>query len=75
MSVGGYRFLPADLEAVVDGIDRAATLAALPDALAGHRLAGAAGDRRQVAYELMRLGVNPLIAGAFHIDGPAADDR
>src|SRR5262245_25733500 len=75
MGVGGYRFLPRDLEAAVDGIDRAATLAALPDAPAGHRLAGAAGDRRQVAYELMRLGVNPLIPGAFHADGPAANDR
>ncbi len=41
------------------------TLAVLPDALAGHRLAGSAADRDAVRDALAKLGANPLLAGAF----------
>jgi hypothetical protein len=37
----------------------------LPDALAGHRLAGSAADRERVQDALARLGVNPLLISAF----------
>jgi hypothetical protein len=65
VGVGGYRFPTRDLDEVVCGIESGATLAALPDALAGHRLAGAATDRRHVYDALIGDGVNPLLTGAF----------
>jgi hypothetical protein len=65
VSVGGYRFPARDLDEVVCGIERGATLAALPDALAGHRLAGVATNRRHVHDTLIGDGVNPLLTGAF----------
>jgi hypothetical protein len=65
VSVGGYRFLMSGLENLVAGVDRDAALAALPDAVAGHRLAGSAHDRGQVAAALAALGANHLLAGAF----------
>ena len=42
-----------------------AELAALPDALSGHRLAGNAIDRGAVQAALEQHGANPLIADAF----------
>jgi hypothetical protein len=65
VSVGGYRFVAQDLQAIVAQVDRDGTLAALPDALAGHRLAGSVSDERQVRQALEERGVNPLLAGAF----------
>jgi hypothetical protein len=65
VSVGGYRFVAHDLQAIVAQVDRDGTLAALPDALAGHRLAGSVKDDRQVRQALEERGVNPLLAGAF----------
>jgi hypothetical protein len=65
VSVGGYRFLMRGLEGLVAGVDSDAALAALPDAVAGHRLAGSARDRGQVAAALAAIGANPLLAGAF----------
>ena len=44
---------------------RIVSLTALPDALAGHRLAGHAADRTLARQALEALGVNPLIDGAF----------
>jgi non-ribosomal peptide synthetase component E (peptide arylation enzyme) len=67
VSVGGYRLLTRELEAAVAGVDRAGTLAALPDSLAGHRLAGSAPHRDQVEKALNERGVNPLLAGAFSL--------
>jgi hypothetical protein len=46
-------------------IDADATLTALPDALCGHRLAGAAADPAKMREELLTLGLNPLMASAF----------
>ena len=42
------------------------TLAVLPDALAGHRLAGSAADHDTFEDKLARLGANPLLISAFH---------
>ena len=40
---------------------------ALPDALAGHRLAGNSGGRDEIIrVALARLGVNPLLTDAFY---------
>jgi hypothetical protein len=65
VSVGGYRFAAAALENTVLDIDADATLTALPDALCGHRLAGAAADPAKMREELLTLGLNPLMASAF----------
>jgi hypothetical protein len=66
VGVGGYRFVLRDLQDTVARTeDDTATLAALPDALAGHRLAGSAADGTMVHEALVRLGANPLLAGAF----------
>ncbi len=65
ISVGGYRFLQRDIDALAESLNAFATLAALPDALAGQRLAGAAADPKGVYLKLRAMGANPLIAGAF----------
>ena len=65
VSVGGYRFALRDLQDLAAQIEPGSTLAALPDTLAGHRLAGNAGNREAVRDALDRRGVNPLILGAF----------
>jgi hypothetical protein len=64
VSVGGYRFLLNELEDLVQGANGGAFVVALPDALAGHRLAGisSGGDVRTALAE---LGVNPLLVDAF----------
>ena len=54
VSVGGYRFVTRKLQTLVG-----------PDALAGHRLAGSAADRKRVREMLAKKGVNPLLVGAF----------
>jgi hypothetical protein len=65
VSVGGYRFVTRKLQTLVGPVDDGSTLAALPDALAGHRLAGSAADRKRVREMLAKKGVNPLLVGAF----------
>jgi hypothetical protein len=57
------------LEALVRRTDSSAFVTALPDALAGHRLAGISGGGGARA-ELADLGVNPLIVDAFHDGNP-----
>jgi AMP-binding enzyme len=71
VSVGGYRFVAGALQQTVLELDADATLAALPDALCGHRLAGAAGNPDKMRAELAGMGLNPLIMGAFRA-APAA---
>ena len=66
VSVGGYRFVMRGLEDLVAGIDGTAALAALPDAVAGHRLAGSARDRGRMEEALTAMGAHRLLAGAFH---------
>lgn len=64
VSVGAYRFVATEVERLVGRVDTSAVITALPDALAGYRLAGVsgmAGTRTAIAA----LDRNPLIAGAF----------
>jgi acyl-CoA synthetase (AMP-forming)/AMP-acid ligase II len=67
VSVGSYRFIMSDVQNLIGGLDDRAFMLALPDALAGHRLAGLSGDA-DVASALTERGVNPLIADAFGAD-------
>jgi hypothetical protein len=66
VSVGGYRFVMAELQ---DTVNRAecgpATVAVLPDALAGYRLTASAPDREAMQAALAMRGANPLLVGAF----------
>ena len=63
--MGGYRFVLRELQELVANAAEGSTLAALPDALAGHRLAGVSNDRNGVRRTLADLGANPLLVGAF----------
>ena len=65
VSVGGYRFVLSELEALVARANGGAFITALPDALAGHRLAGISGSQGDIRAALAGNGVNPLIADAF----------
>jgi AMP-binding enzyme len=65
VSVGGYRFAVRDLQDVIAPIDPDGAVAALPDALAGHRIAGVGSDRDTIYEKLVEQGASPLIAGAF----------
>ncbi len=66
VSVGGVRFPVGELQELVGRVEGGGgTLAVLPDALCGHRLAGNARDRAAVHATLQRIGANPLIVGAF----------
>jgi hypothetical protein len=72
VSVGGYRFVLGELEQFVWRANGAAFITALPDALAGHRLAGISGAFGDVRAALDELGVNPLLANAFQNNDKAA---
>jgi hypothetical protein len=65
ISVGGYRFALRAAQDLVAGIEDGSTLAALPDMLAGHRLAGAGTDRDAICDALLAHGANPLLVAAF----------
>jgi hypothetical protein len=65
VGIGGYRFVLEELQEIVSSVDSLGTLAALPDALAGARLAGDAPDRAAVRAALTRLGAPALVVGAF----------
>ena len=68
ISIGGYRFMLAELQETVDRMDGgSATVAVLPDALAGHRLTAGAADRESMQAMLRLRGANPLLVGAFGI--------
>jgi hypothetical protein len=67
VSVGGYRFVLNELQDIVKATNEDAELAALPDALSGHRLAGNAVDRGAVQAALEQHGANPLLADAFRV--------
>ncbi len=72
VSVGGYRFGLRELEELVRRADGEASVTALPDALAGHRLAGLSGQADDLRAALAAVGVNPLVAEAFKPRGPKA---
>ena len=66
VSIGGYRFVERDLKDLVGRVGKGdGTLAVLPDAFAGHRLAGIAADHDAVEAALAKYGANPLLIGAF----------
>lgn len=65
IGVGGYRFMPEPLQALVGAASPDALIAALPDALIGNRLAGSAPDRAALRQALREHGANPLVVGAF----------
>lgn len=65
VSVGGYRFGVRAMQELVGGIEDGSTLAALPDLLAGHRLAGSGTDRDAICDALLAHGANPLLVAAF----------
>ena len=65
VSVGGYRFGLRGLQELVTGADPNGTLAALPDTLTGHRLAGHSADRAAIRHALAATGANPLVVRAF----------
>ena len=65
VSVGGYRVPLRELEETVARIDPQSSVAALPDALIGQRLAGVAVDRRAVQRALAAQGAQPLLTAAF----------
>lgn len=73
VSVGAYRFPLHELQEAVGQIDSAANIAALPDPLVGQRLVGHAGQREAVQAALNAVGINPLIAAAFHDRGDHAE--
>jgi hypothetical protein len=72
VAVGGYRFVMRDMQDMIAALDSTATLAALPDALSGHRLAGSSADRGAIQAALTERGANPLIADAFRDRAVAA---
>jgi hypothetical protein len=66
VGIGGYRFVERELKDLVDRIGKGdGTLAMLPDAYAGHRIAGIAADHDTVEAALAEHGANPLLVGAF----------
>jgi hypothetical protein len=64
ISVGFYRFATSELQHLVGSLDDRAFIMALPDALAGHRLAGLSSNA-EVSAALAERGANPLVADAF----------
>jgi hypothetical protein len=71
VGIGGYRMRQNDLDACLEKAAPDATVVALPDRTLGHRLAGAAQDKKAVASALEEQGANALISGAFHRRGAA----
>jgi hypothetical protein len=65
VGVGGYRFGLRSLTDIAAQAEPGSTVAALPDALGGRRLAGTAADRDRVREALATRGVNPLVVAAF----------
>jgi hypothetical protein len=65
VSFGGYRFAVGELTRVINGLDPSGTLAVVPDALAGYRLAGTAANRQAIRLALHGIGANPLLVEAF----------
>jgi hypothetical protein len=70
-AIGGYRLRAVEVEALVSSVDPTATIVALPSGLLAQKLAGSAIDNALINTELHKIGVNPLIAGAFRPRGNA----
>lgn len=72
ITVGGYRFVLSELESTIRKASDGAMLTALPDAVAGHRLAGISEDAETTRATLAEIGVNPLLTDAFRDRRPKA---
>ena len=70
-AVGFYRYRTQDLERWSAQLAPGCTLAALPDPLNGHRLAGRAADNARAREALSELGLGPLMTEAFREGGSA----
>jgi len=76
ISVGGYRFMLAELQETVDRTGcGSASVAVLPDALTGHRLTASATNRDATQVALRSGGANPLLVGAFAVRHQASGIR
>ena len=62
----------SELEHTVRRAGDNAALTALPDAVAGHRLAGISDAAEDVRATLAEIGVNPLLTDAFRDRRPKA---
>lgn len=71
VGIGGYRLRQSDIDTCVENAGAEAALLPLPDRMLGHRLAGAAPDKKAVTVALDAQGVNALISGAFSERGAA----
>ncbi|HEY2185699.1 MAG TPA: hypothetical protein VGH39_11940 [Xanthobacteraceae bacterium] len=70
VSVGGYRFVLAELQAILNGTEHGpASITVLPDALTGYRLSARAADQEGIESTLAILGANPLLANALNERG------
>lgn len=69
--IGGYRLALHEVQDLAARAAPEAMLAALPDLLAGQRLAGSAGDLHRVRRALAEAGANGLIVAAFRPRQPA----
>jgi hypothetical protein len=65
VSVGGYRFALQELHDMVSQATPHALLAALPDLLTGHKLAGSGADIDVVRDTIAEAGASPLVSAAF----------
>lgn len=64
-NVGGYRFALRELQHAIRMIDEGSLIAALPQSLTGHRLAGHASNPAAMRQTLQDFGLGPLVTGAF----------
>ena len=62
----------SELENTIRRASDHAMLTALPDAVAGHRLAGISEDIESTRATLTEIGVNPLLTDAFRDRRPKA---
>ena len=72
VGIGGYRLARSEIETTVSLFGADATVAVLPNALPGQRLAGAADDPDTVRALLAEQGIHALLAAAFGPQNGAA---
>jgi hypothetical protein len=75
VSFGGYRFAVRVIKEMVSRIDATGTLAVLPDALAGHRLAGTSKNLASLQQALREIGVTPILIDAFRDRGARTEGQ
>jgi len=63
------------IKEMVSRIDATGTLAVLPDALAGHRLAGTSKNLASLQQALREIGVTPILIDAFRDRGARTEGQ